>query len=96
MRETVRWLLPLLLVGALGVGVAFAGVSMHSAGGTVRTVHSARYGPVLVTGLGRTLYRYTADRKRVSTCHGVCARFWPPLLVPAGTKPTAGVGVHQG
>jgi predicted lipoprotein with Yx(FWY)xxD motif len=67
---------------------------MQTGGGTVRVVQNGRFGPVLVNAQGRALYRYTLDRKGVSRCHAGCASFWPPLLVRAGTKPSAGSGVR--
>lgn len=49
-------------------------------------------GKILVTGKGRTLYLFEADKTSKSTCSGPCAKAWPPLL--AKTKPTAGTGVQ--
>jgi len=90
----IRSLLPLTLAGVLGVGAAVAATSLlRSGGGTVKTAQSAKYGPVLVSSSGRTLYRFTADRKGKSTCKGECASSWPALTVKAGSKPTAGTGV---
>jgi predicted lipoprotein with Yx(FWY)xxD motif len=90
-----RWLLPLVLAGALGVGAAIAATSMtHSKSGTVKTATNAKYGTVLVSASGRTLYRYTADKKGVIVCKGACIAYWPPLTVKTGTKPTAGTGAQ--
>jgi predicted lipoprotein with Yx(FWY)xxD motif len=60
---------------------------------TVGTV--AGLGRVLVDGNGRTLYMYTPDHQGRSTCYGVCAQQWPPLLVPRGIRrPLAGPGLN--
>lgn len=91
----IRWVLPLLLLASLGVGVAMAASSSSSVTGTVKTVKSKTFGTILVSAKGRTLYRYTIDRKNSNRCTSdpACSKYWPPLLVKAGVKPTAGVGV---
>ena len=92
--RTIRWLLPLLLLVPLGVGAAMAATSSSRATGTVNVVKSKSFGTILVTAKGRTLYRYTIDRKGVNRCSSdaTCNKYWPPLLVKAGAKPTAGAG----
>ena len=40
-----------------------------------------------------TLYHYTPDKRGVIKCTAACAKFWPPLVVPRGTKPKAGAGI---
>jgi predicted lipoprotein with Yx(FWY)xxD motif len=53
-----------------------------------------KYGKILVTGQGFTLYRYSADKPDRSTCTGECAVAWPPLTLPKGVKAAvAGAGV---
>jgi predicted lipoprotein with Yx(FWY)xxD motif len=91
----IRWVLPLMLLVPLGVGVAMAASSSSTATATVKTVKSKTYGTILVSAKGRTLYRYTIDRRNSNRCssNAVCNKYWPPLLVKAGVKPTAGVGV---
>jgi predicted lipoprotein with Yx(FWY)xxD motif len=90
----IRWVLPLLLLAPLGVGVAMAASSSSKATGTVKAVKSKTFGMILVSSKGRTLYRYTIDRKNSNRCTSdpACNKYWPPLLVKAGAKPTAGVG----
>lgn len=48
-------------------------------------------GTILVDAEGRTLYGFTADVDRVSTCYDDCAVNWPPLLGDAGA--TVGDGL---
>ena len=98
MRSRVlRLVVPLVLVGAVGVGGAMAALaSTRSASGTVMTAKSSKYGVVLVSASGRTLYRYTPDRKGVSVCKGACAALWPPLVLKGSVKPKAGPGVSAG
>ncbi|GLY42329.1 lipoprotein [Amycolatopsis sp. NBRC 101858] len=50
---------------------------------TLGTTDIGGLGPVLTDQAGRTLYLFTRDGRGSgkSTCDGVCARTWPPLLV---------------
>jgi predicted lipoprotein with Yx(FWY)xxD motif len=48
---------------------------------------------ILADGKGRTLYRFTAEKRRQIRCVGACARTWPPLIVSKGALPRAGAGV---
>lgn len=48
-------------------------------------------GGYLVDGGGRSLYLFTLDTERSSSCEGDCAEAWPPLL----GDPVAGEGVDQ-
>ncbi len=92
-RWLIRAVLPLVLVALAGAGVAMAATaSMQASSGTVRATQSKTFGMVLVAANGHALYRYTPDTKGVRTCSGACLKFWPPLLVKAGTKPTVGAG----
>lgn len=93
--RTILWLLPLALAAAAGVGAAMAATTTHAASGTVKAATRSPYGAVLVSSSGRTLYRYTRDSKHVNRCSSVavCNKYWPPLLVKAAAKPTAGAGI---
>ncbi len=95
--KVIRWVLPLLLLVPLGVGVAMAATSSSTSTGTVKAVKSTTFGSILVSSRGRTLYRYTIDRKGVNRCssNATCNKYWPPLLVKAGAKPTAGTGAKS-
>jgi predicted lipoprotein with Yx(FWY)xxD motif len=59
----------------------------------VATAKVPGYGTVLATGHGAPLYLLTADPSGGSSCSGVCAKQWPPLI--ATGKPAAGSGVSQ-
>ncbi len=92
----IRWLLPVVVIAALGAGGAMAATSaMNASAASVKTVHNAKFGTVLVAANGRTLYRYTVDSKGVNRCtsNATCAKYWPRLLIKAGAKPVAGTGV---
>lgn len=96
MRGRIRWFLPVALVATIGAGAAMAATAaVHSSAPSVKLADNATFGKMLVGPTGRTLYRYTVDSKGVNRCTkvAVCAKYWPQLLVKAGTKPTAGAGV---
>jgi predicted lipoprotein with Yx(FWY)xxD motif len=62
-------------------------------GEVVATASKTSVGTVLVAPGGHTLHHLTTDKVDVSTCAGSCAHLWPPLTVPAGTKPRALAGL---
>jgi predicted lipoprotein with Yx(FWY)xxD motif len=89
----IRLGLPVFLaaVAAVGAATAMSATGSSQSSGTVKTAKGA-FGTMLVAANGKTLYRYTLDRKGVNKCtsNKVCAKYWPRLLVKPGTKPTAG------
>jgi predicted lipoprotein with Yx(FWY)xxD motif len=80
----------LALVAGVGVGAAFAATMTKN--GTVQAAHNRKYGSLLVTSSGLSLYHMTAERRGSIKCTGACARLWPPLIVSGGSRPTAGAG----
>jgi predicted lipoprotein with Yx(FWY)xxD motif len=91
-------MLPAVVAAVAGVSAAMAATASTGQSAARGTVNLARtpLGMVLVAANGRTLYRYTPDRKDVNRCSSVpiCAKYWPADLVKAGAKPTAGGGVN--
>jgi predicted lipoprotein with Yx(FWY)xxD motif len=92
-------MLALLLMAVTGtVGFLLADSPAHSAtgnsasgkSGTV-SLRKTSLGMILVSSKGRTLYLFAKDRTAKSSCTGMCATYWPPLVSAA--KPTAGSGV---
>jgi predicted lipoprotein with Yx(FWY)xxD motif len=81
------------LVVLIAVGLIAAGSLAAAALGSGKTstvaLRTTSVGKVLVAANGRTLYLFTADKGKTSTCYGQCAGFWPPLIA---TKPSAGAG----
>ncbi len=80
---------------AVGCG---GGPGGAGAGGAARYEVLARtipgLGKVITDGRGFTLYMYVPDHRGASRCAGLCARQWPPLVLPRGvTRPRAGPGV---
>ena len=86
-------LLAVALVSAVAAGAALAGGTAGHKTATVKLVRTADFGKVLATARGLTLYHYTDETRGKVDCKGACAKLWPPLLVKAGTKPTAGAGL---
>ncbi|HWB67865.1 MAG TPA: hypothetical protein VG708_13660 [Mycobacteriales bacterium] len=51
-------------------------------------------GKVVAIKGGHVVYLFGKDTSHKSNCSGVCAGFWPPVLV--SRKPHAGSGIHAG
>ncbi len=79
------------------VAVTSCGTASRAAGPLryeVRATTIGGLGKILADGAGLTLYMYAPDHRGPSTCSGVCATSWPPLLLPRGvTRPMAGPGI---
>lgn len=84
-RPVVLCVIAFIAAGVLAVTAAGSGALSSVALG------STSLGKVLVAANGRTLYMFTADKGKTSTCYGTCAAYWPPLL--AG-KPSVGAGLN--
>lgn len=95
MRGLIRGVLPLVLVAAAGTGAAMAATAATKTHATLQTAKTAKYGAVLADSSGRTLYRYTPDRKGKSVCTGQCLGYWPPALVKSTAKMTTAGGVKR-
>jgi predicted lipoprotein with Yx(FWY)xxD motif len=80
-----------VMMAAAGCGSrAVTGVPQYE----VRAQAVPGLGTIIADGQGYTLYMYAPDHQGASQCTGVCARQWPPLLLPPGvTQPKAGPGV---
>jgi predicted lipoprotein with Yx(FWY)xxD motif len=88
------------LAGAVAVLTAGCGASSAAKSGvagarhvtksaTVTTKKLKKLGTVLVNSRGRTLYMFIPDHQKKVTCKGKCAKYWPPLKLKKGQKPTA-------
>ena len=87
MRKTkFAVLVTLIAAGALAITAAVASTNTSSS----ISLRTTKVGKVLVGANGRTLYLFTADKDKKSTCYGQCATYWPPLIAQ---KPTAGAGL---
>ena len=81
-------LMVLTAVGLIATG-SLAAAALGSGKTSTVALRTTSVGKVLVAANGRTLYLFTADKGKTSTCYGKCASFWPPLIA---TKPSAGAG----
>lgn len=90
-----------VLVAALSIAPAFAFTTVAgarhathklTADTTVEAVKSSKYGTILVTASGRTLYMLTAESAKKNVCTARCTAIWPQLTTK-GT-PEAGKGVN--
>jgi predicted lipoprotein with Yx(FWY)xxD motif len=91
--RATRWC---LVVAAVALALAGCGGGSGSSAPAyeVQATTIAGLGKVLADGQGFTLYMYAPDHQGASTCAGICAKQWPPLVLPRGvTRPTAGPGI---
>ena len=82
-KTKVAVLVTLVVACALGATAAVASTSTSSS----ISLRTTTVGKVIVAANGRTLYLFTADKRKTSACYGQCASYWPPLIAQ---KPTAG------
>ena len=85
-----------MVVGASGVSQPAQGRSGRAGGRPVAThalltLRSSEYGKVIFDAHHRVLYLFAADQSTTSTCYGVCAAAWPPLLTKGA--PSVGAGL---
>jgi predicted lipoprotein with Yx(FWY)xxD motif len=75
---------------ALIAASVLATVAVGATSTSTISLRTTAVGKVLVAENGRTLYLFTADKGKKSTCYGQCASFWPPLTA---ATPTVGAGM---
>ena len=81
------------VLAALVVASALAGTALAASGSVaVVKVRATSLGSTLVASNGNTLYMFAHDTGTKSTCSGMCATYWPPLVTTG--KPKAGSGAH--
>jgi predicted lipoprotein with Yx(FWY)xxD motif len=96
MGVRLRWAVAgVALLAVAGVGVAMAATMSSSSGGTVKAAKSSKFGSLLVSSTGMTLYHYTPDKHATIKCTGACAKFWPPLVVTGKAKAGAGISAAK-
>jgi predicted lipoprotein with Yx(FWY)xxD motif len=77
--------------GSASSSAAAPGSSVGAPAGTVVTMASSRYGPVLFDGSGQAIYTFGTDRTGPPTCYADCAKAWPPVLTAGRPVALAGV-----
>jgi predicted lipoprotein with Yx(FWY)xxD motif len=93
-HRRLKGVVAVVAIAAAGAaGYLAAGGSANGATQSKGTVslQSTKFGKVLVTSSGRTLYLFMKDKSGHSSCSGQCATYWPPLT--SASAPTAGTGV---
>jgi predicted lipoprotein with Yx(FWY)xxD motif len=96
MKRTYIFLTVALASAASAATVASAQPSLPAAhssrAATVQLRHTS-LGSILVSSSGRTLYEFTKDRAKKSSCATIrgCSTVWPSLK--ASGRPTAGSGI---
>ncbi len=82
-------------VAALAVGSSVAGAAMTStaAAHAKLTLRSSHFGKVIFAANGKVVYMFGPDKAGRSTCYGVCAKAWPPVLT--GGAPVVGPGLNS-
>lgn len=86
MRSTHWRFLSFFAIPAL-LALLISGVQPTTAGAAGAAPVKVAPGKILVNAKGMTLYVFAADPKGKSTCYKTCAKYWPPVLVAAGTQP---------
>lgn len=82
-------LLGLALVAMLAALIGSAGASAPKSRHVANKAANSALGEMVLTNLkGRTLYTLSSEKNGKFTCMASCVGAWPPLIVPAGTKPT--------
>jgi predicted lipoprotein with Yx(FWY)xxD motif len=76
----------LACAGLLGLAACGSGGAAGHPDYELRVSAVGGLGRVLVDGSGYTLYIYVPDHRGRSVCYRVCARDWPPLLLPRGVR----------
>ena len=75
-----------LVATALLAASASAATPKHAA----VHVRSSKLGSILVDSKGMTLYRWAHDKNSKSTCNGMCAQYWPPVVTSGKPRATRG------
>lgn len=80
-----------LVVVVVLAGVAVSAAAIGSTGHPVVGMRATPLGSVLVAANGRTLYLFTADTSKASSCYGACAAVWRPLIAKGSVATGSGL-----
>lgn len=88
MHRTPR-LAALAVAAVLAISVVAVPMALAAGSKTVasETTAPSLHKTVLTNTKGLTLYTLSGEKNGKFICTGSCLKFWPPLLVPAGTTP---------
>lgn len=86
----------LIVAGCGGSGGSSSSSAKPAASSSGASVMSAStsLGKIITDSQGRTLYLFSHDTGKKSTCTGACASNWPPFT--AASKPAASGGISAG
>ena len=87
MSRLILFVAAALASAALLVPAAIAA----SSASPVVVIHSARFGNVLATRGHLAFYTWNREKDHKVHCTGACAKAWPPITVPKGTRVAAHV-----
>ncbi len=77
--------------GSTSATASGSGGSGGASGAAMIQTAKNSLGTILTDGKGHTLYVFAPDTSSTSTCYGICAKYWPPVL--SGSSPVAGSGI---
>jgi predicted lipoprotein with Yx(FWY)xxD motif len=80
-------LLTALALGSTGVAARSASTPAHAK----LILRKSEFGKVIFDSTGRVVYMFGRDKTARSTCYGVCAAAWPPVLTKG--SPSVGHGL---
>lgn len=83
-------LVTIALAALVGSALIASAASAAISRGTAVHIGSSKLGRVLVNAQGRTLYVWAHDKGSSSTCYGMCAQYWPPVLTSGKPRALAG------
>lgn len=85
----VLWLAVLVVAMAAGLGLANAATSTPAHAKLI--LKSSQFGKVIFASNGKVVYIFGPDKAGKSTCYGVCAKAWPPLLTKSAPRVGSGL-----
>jgi len=81
------------LAATLAVGTNGAEATNTSTPAHAKLIlHKSEFGKVIFDSNGNVVYMFGRDKTATSTCYGICAKAWPPLLTKS--TPSVGTGLN--
>ena len=81
------------LAATLAVGTDGAEATNTSTPAHAKLIlHKSEFGKVIFDSNGNVVYMFGRDKTATSTCYGICAKAWPPLLTKS--TPSVGTGLN--
>src|SRR6266851_1558557 len=80
------------LIAALAVGLGVAQAARGTPAQAKLILRTSEFGKVIFAANDNVVYSFGRDKAGKSTCYGVCAAAWPPLLTKGA--PSAGPGLN--